>query len=430
MRQRRCDQCGGARVGTGPCEDCSGGLLVFTPVETGSSPSLPSGATDRIGARVAMAVAAALLLLSVLALLGGGATTGSSSSPVDRSTSATRSDAASALEERPDGADLELTDSSVASTASLATDQWFPDRRHPSTLAIVRFDTISVLDVTSGESAEIELPADATGDTTTVDGHVVYISHSGARALRVSLHGDADEKAGDTGLIELGPADTLRRSGNEGYVWFGMRDLTDGPGAREFTWEERNLAGEVLRSTRRTFPLEFDRPDLIWGFDSSMFRLTESDRTPWRLIADGYPIAAGASDVILMQCDHDDDPDRNCRRAWFDAVSGDQRDLLHGDAADNIGTHFGGRVSPAGRYVTRQVRPGAPVDIWQVGTGAVIENRCADQTDISWSLGDYYFACLTAEGLVAVDTQSGAQLIVGGTSGAGGHGLVGWVFLP
>jgi len=282
---------------------------------------------------------------------------------------------------------------------------WFPDRRHDQWLAMVVGAELIAVDVTSGAQRRLSLPQATTFDRVTmVDGHLVMIGTD--RAWGVHLH--------DGGLVDLGAALQLRPSPNDGYVWLAQGQEAQGTAQLdvETVWEERSLQNEILRQTVRTFPLEFDRPDLIWGFDSSVFRLTTSEEAPWRLVADGYPVAASTTDLIINRCDHGDDPDRNCRRLWFGLPDGTQKEEIFSDLAANIPTHYGARISPDGRFAFRQLRPGEQLSVWRMASGKPLIVECIDLTTLQWAANDAYLACATLGGLAVVETAGGESLVL------------------
>lgn len=283
--------------------------------------------------------------------------------------------------------------------------QWFPDRRDDQWIAMLVGTDLIAVDVTSGNQRRLTLPQPSTFDRVTmVDGHLVMIGTDRAWAMNLA----------DGALIDMGAALQLRPSPNDGHVWLGQGQEAQGTAQLdvETVWEERSLDNEVLRQTVRTFPLEFDRPDLIWGFDSSVFRLTTSETAPWRLVADGYPVAASATDLILNRCVHGDDSDRKCTRVWFALPDGTQKDRIFSDLAANIPTHYGVRISPSGRFAFRQLRPGEPVSVWRMASGKAVAVDCNELETVQWARDDAYLACQSPDGLQLVETANGQSLLL------------------
>lgn len=278
---------------------------------------------------------------------------------------------------------------------------WFPDRRFDQWLAMVDGREVVAVELTSDRERRMELPAAVSHDRiAVVDSHLIFIGDDG-HAWAVPLAGDP--------AIDLGAANQLRTSPIDGHIWLGDGSTAVG---EETEWREQTLAGAVARHATRTTPLEFDRPDLIWGFDSSVFRLTTSPDRPWRLIADGYPVAASADDLVMNRCDHDDDAERNCERRWYRLPDGERRTDVFGDLAANIPVHYGGRVSPHQRFVYRQLREGERVTIWQLSTGDEAPVDCTASATLAWAASDEYLACETSDGIVVLETGSGRMRLM------------------
>ena len=143
-------------------------------------------------------------------------------------------------------------------------------------------------------------------------------------------------------------------------------------------WSEVDADGNVLRTATREPDLDFGTPDLVWGFQSTIYRLSDRSRHPWRFISPGYPVAVGPNDVILNVCSS---TRTTCERRWFDARTGEPGGALLDTIADNFAPHHGGRLSPDGRWaITDTTAEG--VRIHELATGELADHACLSTDDL------------------------------------------------
>ena len=222
-----------------------------------------------------------------------------------------------------------------------------------------------------------------------IDGDLVYLSSTGAWV--VPLNG---------GLAEfLGPANRVLPSRQPDRVWIGVH-LEPEPHSQPLLWTEVDQAGDVHRDQIRTLPFPFVYPGLTWG-EGGVYRLLDYPENSWRLMARGFPVAIGANDLVMTDCLGPG----GCSRVWYDLSSGEERDPLLGDLADNFEPSYYGDISPDGRYVlSRSHRtPG----IWHMVSGDRFDSECATPVISSWDASGSLVACAVPGGIVVYDVEAG-----------------------
>lgn len=250
---------------------------------------------------------------------------------------------------------------------------------------------IFVWDLAGGQDSIVPLQESPAGPgLVAVEDRLVYIGSTSAWAVTA----DGDSRS-------LGSADLVLATGAPGAVWLGQ-SVEDESRDSYVDWSEVDQNGNVLRQTRRAMPLVFQTPDLVWGFQSSLYRLTDNADRPWELMTYGLPVAAGQNDLIVKTCQPD------CRRLWFDTVSGRDRGPLLADVSASF-DGLGGWLSPDGRFLAHQRGLTAPVTVFALGLGAEYQVKCLSAKDVVWSTVGF-LACETGAGVDVVDLESGASM--------------------
>jgi hypothetical protein len=253
---------------------------------------------------------------------------------------------------------------------------------------------ITLWDLAGGQTSLVPLPETPSGDGLVALGdRLVYVGETAAWSV---------SEAGDGRRV--GPADEIRVAGDPDLVWLGT-SLDEDAAVTYFDWSEVNVDGRETRRTRRELPLEFQTPDLVWGFNSSLFRLTDSDERPWRLMMYGSPLAVGPNDIIVKSCDLNE-----CRRSWLDTSSGADRGPLLAD----VSTRFDGQrgwLSPDGRFVAFQEGSASEVQVLGLGLDAQRTLPCRSAREVVWSTAGLA-VCVTDAGVAVVDLESGGSITV------------------
>lgn len=265
---------------------------------------------------------------------------------------------------------------------------------------------ITVWDMAGGQDSIVPLPEAPAGPGLVVVGdRLVYVGATSAW----SVTENGESRA-------IGRADQVLASGTADAVWLG-HGVDDVSPITYFNWSEVDQDGQTLRVTRREMPMEFQTPDLVWGFNSSLFRLTDNTDRPWRLLSYGLPVAVGQNDLIVKACDPE------CRRIWFDTGTGDDRGLLLADVSTSFGGQ-GGWLSPDGRFLAHQEGSAAAVEIFSLGLGGRYTSDCLSARDVIW--GDFGFmACTSNAGVSVVDLESGGSMSL--VPPANLYGLAIWI---
>ena len=265
-------------------------------------------------------------------------------------------------------------------------------------LAMASPTGITLWDLIGDQESLVPLPERPTGEgLVAVGDRLVYVGESGAW----SVGEDGDGRS-------LGPANQVLAAGDAELVWLGS-SVDDDDRVAYVDWSERSIDGVETRSARREMPLEFQAPDLVWGFNSSLFRLTENDDRPWKLISYGLPLAVGPNDLIVKACDPD------CRRVWFDAATGLDRGRLLAEVSERFDGQRGW-VSPDGRFVAFQAGSSAAVEVVNLGadsarSDATRQVACRSAKEVVWST-EGFLVCPTDAGVSVVDLENGGRTSV------------------
>lgn len=275
-------------------------------------------------------------------------------------------------------------------------------------LAVLRRNSVTLIDPETLNESPYALPGVANDPSVAVlDGALVYIH--GASAWAVNVDGTARV---------LGPADTVVGGADTDRVWLGMTAArADGLGTAvsAVSWSEVDADGATHRTAVREESTEFSRPDVVWGFNSSIYRLSDRDVHPWRLIGQGFPVAIGPNDVVLNVCSRA----RECERQWFDTQTGEARGGVFDDLAVRLPERYGGTLSPDGRFITNDQRDTGRLAVRAVVSDDVISDSCRQSEPVAWSTNGELLACNTDEGVVVVDLASGESVTASATSADG-----------
>lgn len=214
------------------------------------------------------------------------------------------------------------------------------------------------------------------------------------------------------------PADTILPASSPERVWVGRRTQDDDVSDRSEPtgWQLVDVNRRSWSNIVRDSPMEYPMPDLVWGFDSSFFRLelaTEPEplaarpvsvegtfrAADWERIGTGWPIAVGLRDIIIQRCAREAEGERgDCDLTWYDRATGVDRGDLFTDLAANFDAWYGGVISPDGRFIARLPNDDSPVEITVVATGEVIASGCINTDELAWSETGARLACTTALG--------------------------------
>lgn len=361
-------------------------ITISADTEPATSP-----ARDRPNGRRALAALGLAGLVGLIALLGIVRTDRDTGEALDPSSDeSTDQAAAPGVGGDPDRDSV--TAASGSSSPDAGADHAVPDRvalgwPDDAWLAVRRGPAIVAIHAATGEEQPMAIPgrADGDGPLAAIEGRLVYVH--GASAWVVDFDGEASV---------LGPADRVLRAADPNRVWLGIDEPVTATDPEAYiAWTEVDSAGNEFRTARREVDMEFAMPDLVWGFDSNMYRLSERDVHPWRYIAQGFPVAVGHNDLILNICS----ADRECGRAWFDAQTGENQGDVMADVADNLTKRYGGLLSPHGRFVSHSEELSGGV-VRSTASGAILTSACARHDAIVWAPGDELLACETEAGLL------------------------------
>jgi len=241
------------------------------------------------------------------------------------------------------------------------------------------------------------------------------VAFDGRVSVVADGHAVAVDGAGTTEV--LASADVILAATTPDRIWIGRR-ARDAEASRfdPTDWQLVDADGAVWSTIVRDSPMEYPMPDLVWGFDSSFFRLEVADEptsatalpasvdaltnaADWERIGTGWPIAVGLRDIIIQSCVREPDGGRGeCDVRWYDRSTGEDRGALFSDLAVNFDAWYGGVISPDGRFIARLPDDGSAAEITVVATGEVIASRCTDTERLAWSDSGSRLACATALG--------------------------------
>jgi len=269
----------------------------------------------------------------------------------------------------------------------------------PEVLVIVSAPSnITLLDLTTGEHLSWDPPEPLVDeDPTAVGGAIVVVGETQAWARSL-----AAEPGAESGWEALGLADRVRFSTKDDRVWLRRPNPKERPSDAEFLWKEVDLGGVVQRTMFRDREIYFPTPELVAGIGGDLFRLTDADINAWRLFSPyGVLIATGHNDLIVKECNNQ----RVCERVWYDTHTGEKRQSVYADLAQEVQTSYGARLSLDGRFVYSQVDDGGTA-IRSVATGEAVPNNCAWASPIAWATNSAVFVC-TVGGSVVLSRTDG-----------------------
>ncbi len=427
----RCERCGArAPSGAGWCGEC--GAAIDAPADRGlvgeTSDRLTAGPSVGGGGRGRRLALAAAVGIGVIGLAGfAGPWRGSN--PTDNGA---ESDSAldsaqpdSAQPGSPDGAEpLGADPGSTEGAPPLSPENAHRDGERPEgtidaasapwvgidgeeglgRLALLVDGELSVVELSTGAVDAVDLDvAPAAPLLVGLGPDVVYLGDG--HAMVVNADGSP--------VGDLGPGDALLPGSSSDRIWVGEQQVGDHT-IDPMAWSEISTDGETLRSTVRSMPMEFDQPDLVWGFNGSFHRLVDSDSRTWIRIGEGSPVAVGHNHLILNVCDRQ----RNCDRRWFDPQSGEDRGAVLAEVADGISARHGGFLSPDGRFMIRAQAGSAEAEVSAVATGQILALGCSDPRSARWSPDSEFLACRDDGGVRVIRPATGdsALLVSSGAS--------------
>jgi len=263
-------------------------------------------------------------------------------------------------------------------------------------LVVLEPSGIIRISLRTSEEVSVELPEPATGSTIARLGEaIVYVGASGAWAVPL----DESEP------IWLGRATLVKDAAHPRRVWIGVDLPAEVDLPERVSWSEVDLSGGIHRATVREVPLDFAHPDLVWGFNSSIYRLTDAMVHPWRYIKQGFPLAVGANDLIVNVCTSD----RRCHREWYDSQTGQARGPVLDDVAESLVPRYGAVLSPDGRYVLGPVAETGELGLWETLSGERLDHFCLEPAEVGWATRGDALACRSKAGLVVHDLQRPGQ---------------------
>lgn len=264
----------------------------------------------------------------------------------------------------------------------------------PETLVVVSApDTITLLDLQTGERSSWEPPEPLTDeDPIAVDGSVVVVGETRAWVRPLEL---AAVENDEPDWKFLGLADRVRFSTKPDRVWLRQLNPKERPSDAEYLWNEVDLDGTVHRTMFRDREIYFPTPELVAGIGGDLFRLTDADINAWRLFSPyGVLIATGPNDLIVKECN----TDGACERIWYDTGTGQPRESVFADLAQEVDASYGARLSLDGRFIYSAVADAATY-LRSVATGTAIRNDCRWSAPMAWTTDSEAFACV-ADGVV------------------------------
>jgi hypothetical protein len=234
----------------------------------------------------------------------------------------------------------------------------------------------------------------------------------GAEVVVIGLSGAWIGQPFDAEWRFLGEADRVMPSSEIGRMWIRTNIGVSDSSAIQFRWTEVDATGQAHRTMSRDRKVRGPSPEITFGSEEGVLRLTESESNPWRVFSDrGVPIAMGLNDIVVAECSESGD----CEPVWYDPRTGLAKAGFFPDLARNL-LGQESLLSPDGRFAISQVRSGLTVNIASVANGNEIQNECVWGETLVWSFGSQLLACATASGAQLIDTTEGKSLGVVVTS--------------